>query len=203
MTLAAAPLGITVSGLASGTTTIQPTSFTTNGPVNGETITSLTTAILNSADVSANGCNYVVSIVGGGGTAMINIYLITQAYNATPNSDTTNTATINPRAPPIVVPPTAEPGVTQPSAVTLNVGLMTPVAPSSVPLPVVPILIESTPSPLNNMMLEQELNSIASFERSKNSSDLEDNIKIGNANDLPCTHSRLLELEISLERKIE
>jgi hypothetical protein len=90
-----APLGITVVGTYSGSTTIAPTAFTTSGLVNAETITALSGAILNSANVSANGTNYVASFVSSGGTAALSNYVITPAYNATPSTTTTNTATLN------------------------------------------------------------------------------------------------------------
>ena len=73
-----ANLGITVAGTYSGSTTIAPTSFTTTGLVTvagvTETITSLTSATLNSKDVSANGSNYVTAAVSGTGTANLSNY---------------------------------------------------------------------------------------------------------------------------------
>ena len=91
-----APLGVIVVGTYSNSTTITPTSFTTNGLVNGETITTLTSAIVNNKNVSENGANYVTAITKGNGTATLSNYAITSAYNTT-TGNTQNIATINPK----------------------------------------------------------------------------------------------------------
>ncbi|QWD15694.1 filamentous hemagglutinin N-terminal domain-containing protein [Polynucleobacter paneuropaeus] len=91
-----APLGVTVTGAYSNSTTITPTSFTTTGLVNGETITTLTSAIVSDKNVSANGSNYVKSITKGNGTATLNNYAINTSYNAS-SGNTQNTATIDPK----------------------------------------------------------------------------------------------------------
>jgi autotransporter-associated beta strand protein len=93
--IARAPLGITVSGTYTGSTTIVPTAFTKTGLVNSETITTLSAATLNDANV-ATANNYVKSIEIGSGTASINNYAITQNYNNLTGS-TQNTATIIPK----------------------------------------------------------------------------------------------------------
>ncbi|MBT8546272.1 filamentous hemagglutinin N-terminal domain-containing protein [Polynucleobacter paneuropaeus] len=112
-----APLGLTLTAVYSGSTTITPTSFTTNGLWNGDTITALSSATLSSANVSANASNYITSVtIGGGsalmsnytsnyitsvtiggGSALMSNYTINPAYNATPGN-TLNTATITPKA---------------------------------------------------------------------------------------------------------
>ena len=93
--IAKAPLGITVSGTYTGSTTIVPTAFTKTGLVNSETITTLSAATLNDANV-ATANNYVKSIEIGSGTASINNYAITQNYNNL-TGPTQNTATIIPK----------------------------------------------------------------------------------------------------------
>ncbi|MBT8526824.1 filamentous hemagglutinin N-terminal domain-containing protein [Polynucleobacter paneuropaeus] len=92
-----APLGLTLTAVYSGSTTITPTSFTTNGLWNGDTITALSSATLSSANVSANASNYITSVTIGGGSALMSNYTINPAYNATPGN-TLNTATITPKA---------------------------------------------------------------------------------------------------------
>jgi autotransporter-associated beta strand protein len=92
-----APIGIVLSGTYNGTTTINPNSFEVTGLVNGETITGLSSATLNAANVSNNGTNYVSSIVSSGGTANLDNYKITQAYNASAGT-ARNTATLTAKA---------------------------------------------------------------------------------------------------------
>ncbi|WP_415835958.1 beta strand repeat-containing protein, partial [Polynucleobacter paneuropaeus] len=94
-TLSAAPLGISVTGSYSGSTVIAPTSVAATGLVNGETLTGLTSATLSSANVSANGSNYVSAISGPTGTATLSNYSITTAYNASAGTSL-NTATVTP-----------------------------------------------------------------------------------------------------------
>ncbi|QWD15738.1 filamentous hemagglutinin N-terminal domain-containing protein [Polynucleobacter paneuropaeus] len=94
-TLSAAPLGISVTGSYSGSTVIAPTTVTATGLVNGETLTGLTSATLSSANVSANGSNYVSAISGPTGTATLSNYSITTAYNASAGTSL-NTATVTP-----------------------------------------------------------------------------------------------------------
>jgi len=91
-----APLGIALTGTYSGATTISPTSFTVTGLAFGQTISSISSAVVNNANVSANGGNYVTAIIGVSGSAVLGNYYITAAYNAAPNTTTSNTATINP-----------------------------------------------------------------------------------------------------------
>ncbi|OJI04080.1 YDG domain-containing protein, partial [Polynucleobacter sp. MWH-Adler-W8] len=93
----AAPLGIAVTGVYNGTTTITPTAFTPTGLVNGETITGLSSATVSNANVASNGSNFVTSIVSSGGTALLSNYAITQSYSATAGN-TKNTATLTTKA---------------------------------------------------------------------------------------------------------
>jgi hypothetical protein len=90
-----APLGVTVNAIYSGTTAVAPSSFTVTGLVNSQTIAGISAATLNSANVSANGSNYVTAITVSGGTASMNNYSITPAYN-TLSSNTQNTADLPP-----------------------------------------------------------------------------------------------------------
>ena len=96
-TINRAPLGITVSGIYSGSTTLSPSSFSKNGLVNGETIDTLTSATLNSKDVADNSTNYVTAIAINSGTANSSNYQITQARNAS-SGTTQNTTTISTKA---------------------------------------------------------------------------------------------------------
>ncbi|MBT8565374.1 hypothetical protein G6709_03615 [Polynucleobacter paneuropaeus] len=93
--IAKAPLGVTVSGTYTASTTIAPSTFTTNGLVNNETITALSSATVNDANVmTAN--NYVKSIVIGSGTANVNNYVIGPNYNNLAGNNQ-NIATITPK----------------------------------------------------------------------------------------------------------
>jgi mucin-19 len=92
-----APIGITVSGVYTGTTSIAPTAFTVTGLVNNQTITAISTAVINNINVSANNSNFVSAVTVSGGTASIANYNITPAYNTTPGS-TQNTVTLTPKA---------------------------------------------------------------------------------------------------------
>jgi len=94
VTLSAAPLGVSVSGVYSGSTTIVPTSFTTNGLVGGDTITGLSGATVANKNVSANGSNYVTSLTISGGTVDLGNYELNSGYNATAGT-TQNEATLS------------------------------------------------------------------------------------------------------------
>ncbi|NTV26522.1 MAG: hypothetical protein HGB01_09980, partial [Chlorobiaceae bacterium] len=93
-TLSAAPLGVSVSGVYSGSTTIVPTSYTTNGLLGTDTITGLSGAIVHSKDVVSNGSNYVTSLTISGGTASMGNYALNSSYNATAGT-TQNEATLS------------------------------------------------------------------------------------------------------------
>jgi hypothetical protein len=96
VTLNQAPLGIVLTATYNGNTVITPTSFTPYGLLGTDSITSLSSATINSANVSANGTNYVASIVINVGTAALGNYSISQVYNATPATSSTNKATLIP-----------------------------------------------------------------------------------------------------------
>jgi hypothetical protein len=95
VTLSAAPLGISLAASYSGSTVVAPSALTVTGLVNGETLTGLTSATLNNANVSANGSNYVTAISGPIGTATLSNYSITTTYNAS-SGTAQNAATIDP-----------------------------------------------------------------------------------------------------------
>ena len=92
-----APLGVTISGVYSGTSTITPTAFAVTGLVNSQTITGLNSATVNNINVSANGSNYVTGISVSGGTASMDNYSLTAAYN-TVAGNTQNTVTLTPKS---------------------------------------------------------------------------------------------------------
>jgi hypothetical protein len=94
--ITAAPLGISISATYSGSNSFTNPNFGAAGMVNNETITSLGRVTLASADVSANGSNYVTSFTITGGTASASNYMINPGYYGTPGP-TNNMATINPR----------------------------------------------------------------------------------------------------------
>jgi len=95
-TIAKAPLGITVTGTYTASTTIAPSAFTVNGLVNNETITTLSAATLHDANVTTAN-NYVQSIAIATGTANANNYVITQNYNNL-SGTTQNMAVITPKS---------------------------------------------------------------------------------------------------------
>ena len=88
-----APLGVTISGVYSGTSTITPTAFTVTGLVNSQSITGLSSATVSNINVSANNSNYVTAITADGGTASMDNYSITAAYNSLVGN-TQNTVTL-------------------------------------------------------------------------------------------------------------
>jgi hypothetical protein len=93
-TVTKAPLGLSVTGTYSGTTSITPTSSNVTGLKNGETM--VPTAVnLNDANV-ATANKYVTAITANTGNANFNNYDVATSFNATPNTTTTNTATLNP-----------------------------------------------------------------------------------------------------------
>jgi len=94
LTIEPASLGISANGIYSGSTTVNPTSYTVTGLVNGETLTNITSVTVNDANVSGNGANYVTAIGASNGTANLANYQLTQAYNASPNTTTTNVFTM-------------------------------------------------------------------------------------------------------------
>ena len=78
-----AMLGISVVGVANGTNTISPISYTINGLINGQTITGLRSVSIKSSSINSNGSNFVTGIVISGGTALATNYAFSPSYNAT------------------------------------------------------------------------------------------------------------------------
>jgi autotransporter-associated beta strand protein len=68
-TILPAPIGVVISGTYSGTNIIAPNSFTVTGLAFGETIASISSAVVNSVNVADNGSNYVSSVIGVSGSA--------------------------------------------------------------------------------------------------------------------------------------
>ena len=95
LVISPAPLGIELTGTYSGTKNITPSTFTITGLMVGDTVKSIASANLVDANV-AYGNNYVTSITGVSGTAVMSNYYITTSYNSIPNTTITNTATITP-----------------------------------------------------------------------------------------------------------
>ena len=89
-----APLGLSVTGTYSGTTSVVPTSSTVTGLKNGETMVP-TKVTVSDANV-ATADKFVQAITANTGNASFANYSITSAYNATPNSTSSNSATLNP-----------------------------------------------------------------------------------------------------------
>ena len=61
-----------------------------------EAVDSIVAANLSDANVSSNGANFVTSVTGVSGSAVMSNYYITTTYNSTSNTRTTNTALITP-----------------------------------------------------------------------------------------------------------
>jgi autotransporter-associated beta strand protein len=63
-----------VTATYSGSSTIAPATFAVTGLVNGETITGISSAVINDKNVSANAANFIRSITISGGTAVAGNY---------------------------------------------------------------------------------------------------------------------------------
>jgi hypothetical protein len=81
-----APLGISVAAIYSGSTTISPSTFTVTGLVNGETITGVSSAVINDMNVAGNSTNFVRSIVISEGTANASNYAFGSVASGTPGT---------------------------------------------------------------------------------------------------------------------
>ena len=92
-TINKAPLGISASGVYSGSTVVAPTSFTLTGLVGGETVGNITSLTVSNANV-ATASKRVTAIVVGNGTANMGNYVLGGSYNATANTTTTNAFTM-------------------------------------------------------------------------------------------------------------
>ena len=90
-----AMLGISVIGLANGTNNITPISFTINGLINGQTITSLSTVNVKSSSISSNGSNFVTGIVISGGTALATNYAFSPVYSGGAGIDQNTVTLVN------------------------------------------------------------------------------------------------------------
>ena len=95
-TVLPAPIGIAISGSYSGTQTITPSNFSVTGLAFGQTISSISSAVVSDPNVASNSSNYVTSLIGVAGSALMSNYYITARYNGTPGTNTTNIATITP-----------------------------------------------------------------------------------------------------------
>ena len=91
-----APLGLSVTGTYSGTTSIAPTSYTVTGLKNGETMVPTQVTVSDANVATAN--KFVQAITANTGNANFANYSITSAYNAAPNSTSSNSVTLNPIA---------------------------------------------------------------------------------------------------------
>ena len=87
-------LGISASGVYSGSTVVAPTSFTLTGLVGGETVSNITSLTVSNANV-ATASKRVTAIVVGNGTASMGNYVLGGSYNATANTTTTNAFTMS------------------------------------------------------------------------------------------------------------
>ena len=95
-TVGKAALGLSVTGTYSGTTSITPTSYTVTGLKNNETMVPTAVTLSDANVATAN--KYVTAITANTGNANFNNYDVATSFNATPNTTSTNTATLNPIA---------------------------------------------------------------------------------------------------------
>ena len=91
-----APLGLSVTGTYSGTTSVVPSSYSVTGLKNGETMVPTQVTVSDANVATAN--KFVQAITANTGNANFANYSITSAYNATPNSTSSNSVTLNPIA---------------------------------------------------------------------------------------------------------
>lgn len=88
LTVNPAPLGIAATGTYSGTTLVTPASYTLTGLVNGETVNSIGSVVLNNANT--NLASRVTTINIANGTASMANYQLNSVTNTAPNTTTTN-----------------------------------------------------------------------------------------------------------------
>lgn len=88
LTVNPAPLGIAATGTYSGTTLVTPASYTLTGLVNGETVNSIGSVVLNNANT--NLANRITTINIANGTASMANYQLNSVANTAPNTTTTN-----------------------------------------------------------------------------------------------------------------
>ena len=91
-----APLGLSVTGTYSGTTSVVPTSYTVTGLKNGETMVPTLVTVSDANVATAN--KFVQAITANTGNANFNNYQIASVYNASPNTTSSNSVTLNPIA---------------------------------------------------------------------------------------------------------
>ncbi|MBU3595143.1 hypothetical protein ICN10_01860, partial [Polynucleobacter sp. 86C-FISCH] len=94
LSVTAAPLGVSATGVYNGTTVMVPDGYSVTGLMNNETITSVSALSISNANVAAN--TYIAGLTVGNGTANMANYQITQTYNAAPNTTTTNAFIMTP-----------------------------------------------------------------------------------------------------------
>lgn len=88
LTVSPAPLGIAATGTYSGTTLVNPSSYTLTGLVNGETVNSIGSVVLNNANT--NLASRITTINIANGTASMANYQLNSVTNTAPNTTTTN-----------------------------------------------------------------------------------------------------------------
>ena len=88
LTVNPAPLGIAATGTYSGTTLVNPSSYTLTGLVNGETVNSIGSVVLNNANT--NLASRITTINIANGTASMANYQLNSVTNTAPNTTTTN-----------------------------------------------------------------------------------------------------------------
>ncbi|MBT8542229.1 filamentous hemagglutinin N-terminal domain-containing protein [Polynucleobacter paneuropaeus] len=93
-----APLGISIAATYNGSTTVTPTILNVNGLVNGETLSSITSAVISNANVANTLTTYATSITIGSGTASMSNYMLGSTRNNSTSSNSENMVTITPKA---------------------------------------------------------------------------------------------------------
>ena len=89
-----APLGLSVTGTYSGTTSVVPTSYTVTGLKNAETMVPTQVTVSDANVATAN--KFVQAITANTGNANFNNYQIAPSYNGALNSTSSNSVTLNP-----------------------------------------------------------------------------------------------------------
>jgi hypothetical protein len=90
LTVTPAPLGIATTGTYSGTTLVTPATYNVTGLVNSETISGISSVVVNNANV--NQASYVTSLnLAANSTANMANYRLNSVANTTLNTTTTNT----------------------------------------------------------------------------------------------------------------
>jgi YDG domain/MBG domain (YGX type)/Bacterial DNA-binding protein len=95
LSISKAALGISASGVYSGSTSVAPDTYALTGLMNGETVNNITSVTVSNANVAGNGANRITTIVVGNGTASMSNYVLGASYNAAANTSTTNYFTMS------------------------------------------------------------------------------------------------------------